>query len=146
MFLYLENVEIDRTHTMIKKIQQTTVKGLFEKDGNILLVKDLKGVWELPGGRINHGEKPQEALRRELNEELGWTKIAIKNIVDSWSFSSKIEDANYHFIVLIYSCISSEEKIKKNDEYAEYKWIPVSKIQDLNMRDGYKKTIKIFGR
>lgn len=129
---------------MTKKIQQITVKGLFEKNGNILLVKDVKGIWELPGGRINHGEEPKEALERELNEELGWSKVDIKNIIDAWSFSSRVNDAHYHFIVLIYACASNEEKIKKNDEYVKYQWIPISEVENLNMQKGYKDTLRKF--
>ncbi|RJO60280.1 NUDIX hydrolase [candidate division WS5 bacterium] len=129
---------------MAKEIQKTTVKGLFERDDKILLVKDQKGFWELPGGRINHGEDPEEALQRELNEELGWSQVSIKDIIDSWSFTSTVGDIHYQFIVLTYACITNEEKIKKNDEYTEYRWVPVLEIDSLTMREGYKKTIKQF--
>ncbi|MBU1202750.1 NUDIX hydrolase [Patescibacteria group bacterium] len=129
---------------MTKKTQKTTVKALFEKDKRILLVKDPKGVWEMPGGRIEHGETPEKALKRELKEELGWNNVDIKNIVDSWTFSSEVDDTNYHFIILTYVCDFGEEEIKENDEYTEYRWVPVDEIDGLNMRDGYKKTIKKF--
>ena len=129
---------------MVKKTQKTTVKALFEKDKKILLVKDPKGVWEMPGGRIEHGENPEEALKRELQEELGWNNVDIKNIVDSWTFSSEVDDTQYHFIILTYICDSSEEKIKENEEYTEYRWVPVDEIEGLNMRDGYKETIRKF--
>lgn len=128
----------------MKNKEQTTVKALFSKDKKILLVKDPKGVWELPGGRIDHGEEPEQALRRELQEELGWSKIDIKNIIDTWNFSSEVDDTKYHFIVLTYACTSDEDKIKENDEYTEYRWIPVDEIDGLNMRDGYKQSIKKF--
>lgn len=129
---------------MTKQTQKTTVKALFEKDKKILLVKDPKGVWELPGGRINHNEEPDQALKRELQEELGWSKVDIKDIVDSWSFSSEVNGTSYHFIVLTYACVSYEDRIKENDEYTEYRWIPVDEIDSLNMRDGYKQSIKKF--
>lgn len=129
---------------MAKQTQNTTVKALFEKDKKILLVKDPKGVWELPGGRIDHNEEPEQALQRELQEELGWSKVDIKNIIDSWSFSSEVDGISYHFIVLTYACISDQDKIKENDEYTEYRWVPIDEIRSLNMRDGYKKSIEKF--
>ena len=129
---------------MNKTIQQTTVKGLFEKGGRILLVKDHKEIWELPGGRIHHDEKPKEALKRELNEELGWSNVKISKKINTWSFTSKNGNNTYCFFVIVYGCNSNEEKIKKHDEYVECKWIPISKIDGLKMRDGYKKSIKLF--
>jgi len=129
---------------MYKKIQKVTVKALIERSGKILLVKDSKGFWELPGGRIEHGEEPSQTLVRELNEELGWTKISIENIIDVWSFSSITKNIHNHFIVLVYSCTSKEKNIIKNYEYVEYEWISIEEIKNLNMRDGYKKSIEKY--
>ena len=130
---------------MINKVQKTSVKALFERDGKILLVKDPKGVWELPGGRIEHGEEPEEALKRELREELGWTNVVVKNIVDAWSFSVEVNDTDYHFIILTYLCSCDEDVIKENEEYTKYKWMTPSEIESINMKDGYKRTInKLF--
>lgn len=129
---------------MYQKIQKTSVKGIIERDKKILLVKDPKGVWELPGGRIEHGEEPKESLTREINEELGWTKITIKDLIDCWSFTSKVEDRHNHFIILIYSCSTAEKDIKENNEYTEYSWTPITDIKNLNMRDGYKQSIKKY--
>ena len=50
---------------------QVAVKGLHYKDGKLLILKDDKGEWDLPGGRINYGESFIEALQRECEEELG---------------------------------------------------------------------------
>lgn len=52
------------------------VAGFIKKDGKILIGQrpvdnSLAGQWEFPGGKIELGETPEQALTRELNEELG---------------------------------------------------------------------------
>ncbi len=63
----------------MKMKKQTLVKvvaAVIEKDGKVLIAKrrqgdKLAGKWEFPGGKIDPGETAEEALKRELHEELG---------------------------------------------------------------------------
>ncbi len=127
-----------------QKTQKISAKAIFERDSKILLVKDSKGVWELPGGRIEHGEEPTQTLLRELNEELGWSKVSVQKIVQAWSFTSKIGDCHYHFIILVYSCSTREKEVRENAEYSEYSWIPLDELDELDMREGYKEAIRKY--
>ena len=52
------------------------VAALAERDGKLLIARrpedrHMGGKWEFPGGKLEKGELPEEALRRELEEELG---------------------------------------------------------------------------
>ncbi|MBU0636738.1 NUDIX hydrolase [Patescibacteria group bacterium] len=129
---------------MSKQIQKTTVKGIFLNNGRILFAKDHKGKWELPGGRIDFNETIEIALKRECKEELGFDNIQIGNIVDAWTFSSTVNDVDYHFIILIFDCTTIETKIRSSDEHTEYAWVPLDKIGGLNMREEYKESIRKY--
>ena len=55
-------------------IMQTVIAAVMEKDGKILIAQRRRGdalenKWELPGGKVEAGESPEECLRRELREE-----------------------------------------------------------------------------
>ncbi|OGK84492.1 MAG: hypothetical protein A2X52_12090 [Candidatus Rokubacteria bacterium GWC2_70_16] len=71
------------------------VAAVIERGGRILITRrpqgsHLAGLWEFPGGKPLPGESPQEALRREIREELG-AEITVLDHVDTinWSYPDK---------------------------------------------------------
>lgn len=68
----------DERFTSHSNDRQEVAAAAILHDGAILLAQrtyppELAGMWELPGGKVHEGELPTEALRRELEEELGVT-------------------------------------------------------------------------
>ncbi|MCI0536208.1 MAG: (deoxy)nucleoside triphosphate pyrophosphohydrolase [Verrucomicrobiales bacterium] len=69
----------------------TVVAALIERDGHILICRrrgdqDHAGKWEFPGGKVEPGEEPKEALARELREELA-IEAAIGGEVTRYEFA-----------------------------------------------------------
>lgn len=66
------------TPPKVREILLVVAAALIDGDGRVLVQqrppdKPMAGLWEFPGGKVDPGESPEAALRRELDEELGLT-------------------------------------------------------------------------
>lgn len=90
---------------MLKTVLVSAV-ALIDADGRVLLTqrpegKAMAGLWEFPGGKIELGELPEAALRREMREELG---IEIcESCAAPLTFVSHSYES-FHLLMLFYTC------------------------------------------
>ena len=101
-----------------------------ESRDKILLIKRTDSmwgdVWSIPGGHIEYGETAEEALIRELKEELALAVIDLK-FLDYEEFTV----AAKQFISLNF-IVRAKEKISLNNEIKEAKWFDFSELKKIN--------------
>lgn len=116
-----------------------SVKGVVVRDDTVLLLKNEREEWELPGGRIEPGETPEECVAREITEETSWP-VTTGPILDSWMYY--IDEAAKHVFIVTYGCYpDTDTEPVLSHEHKEIGLFRQDAIADLNMPDGYKRSI-----
>jgi 8-oxo-dGTP diphosphatase len=84
-------------------------------------------LWEFPGGKVEEGEEPRKALRRELKEELG-IEVEVGKIFEAVFYSYP----NYPILLLAYHC-RVEKGIPKPVGCQDLRWIEFRELERLAM-------------
>lgn len=120
------------------------VAAIIEHEGSMLAtvraIEPSAGMLDLPGGFVDHGETAEEALRRELTEELGLvdiTPVYFGTFPNTYEYRS----VTYHTLDLFFTVrLSSLPNLAPNDDVAAIKWI---ERPDLNLRDFAFSSMKV---
>lgn len=114
---------------IIRSVPIICVDGILKQDNKFLLIKrndePLKGSWWVPGGRVNIGEKVDDAFKRKLKEELS---IKIKNnfmlmgIYEDFFEVSSFGSHLYHTVSFVYECCIDNLSIDLDSTSSEWKF------------------------
>jgi 8-oxo-dGTP diphosphatase len=107
---------------------------LIDADDRVLIAqrpkgKQLTGLWEFPGGKVDAGERPEQALIRELAEELG---IAVKEACLAPLTFASHGYADFHLLMPLYVCRRWEGFVSAREGQA-LKWVRARELRDYPM-------------
>jgi 8-oxo-dGTP diphosphatase len=107
---------------------------LIDADGRVLIAqrpegKALAGLWEFPGGKIEPGERPEQALIRELHEELGIDVNAA--CLAPFVFTSHAYES-FHLLMPLYLLRRWSGTVQRR-EHAALKWVKPDRLRDYPM-------------
>jgi len=115
-----------------------SVKGVVIRDGRVLLLRNERDEWELPGGKLELGEDPAGCVAREITEEVGWA-VTTGPILDAWQYHIR---EGVDVLIVTYGCYTASVAPPViSNEHKEVGLFTASEATDLRMPGGYKKSV-----
>ena len=116
------------------KLLLVVAVALIDTDNRILIArrpegKQLAGLWEFPGGKVGAGERPEDALIRELHEELG---IVVKEACLAPLTFASFPYPDFHLLMPLYVCRRWEGQVMSREGQA-LKWVRAKDLRDWPM-------------
>jgi 8-oxo-dGTP diphosphatase len=116
------------------KLTLVVACALIDADNRVLIAqrpegKTLAGLWEFPGGKLEPGERPEPALIRELQEELGITTQ--EACLAPLTFASHAYD-DFHLLMPLYVCRRWQGTVNSR-EGQNLAWVRANKLRDYPM-------------
>jgi len=116
-----------------------SVKGVLVRDGLVLLLKNEREEWELPGGKLELGEEPPACVAREITEETG-LPVTTGPILDAWQYHIR---EGRDVLIVTYGCHpEGNQSPTLSNEHKEIGFFTQAEVGDLNMPAGYKHSIQ----
>jgi mutator protein MutT len=129
--------------------QRIAVRAIVSDKQKTLLVRrasgrsTILGKYELPGGKLEYGEQPEDALQRHLQVELGVT-IRVAQLFDVLTYIDHDDrDMQYVFILYLVGVDNGTTKLKLSQNYDHYLWKSMSSIQQETLTESTRLLLGI---
>jgi len=118
-----------------------SIKGVVFREDRAILLRNERDEWELPGGKLELGEAPQECCGREILEELS-IAVTVDRLLDCWVYDilGKVK-----VLIVTYGCtLVSATPIAISSEHKEVGLFRVSELDALPMPEGYRDSVRCW--
>jgi mutator protein MutT len=116
-----------------------SVKGVVLREDRVVLVSNPRGEWELPGGKLDPGETPEQCVAREIAEELGLA-VSVGPIVHAWVYRIT---AAVDVLVVSYGCEAAAwPKTLESPEGKDVALFALDELDAVRLPDGYRGAIR----
>lgn len=115
-----------------------SIKGVIVVDGRVLLLRNDRNEWDLPGGRPDAGEAHEATVTREAREEAN-VEVDAVDCLDDWPY----EVLPGRFVrILAYGCrVLDASNPALSAEHRELRFFAPEELDGLNLHDGYRRVI-----
>jgi mutator protein MutT len=115
-----------------------SVKGVIVDGDRVVVLRNERDEWELPGGRLEVGESIHECLVREVREELG-IDVTAGPLLDAWLYDLPAGTV----LVVAYGCTAdSRPRVRHSSEHSAVAWLEVDGLRDEQIPAGYLPAIE----
>ncbi len=116
-----------------------SVKAVLVDGARACLLLNERDQWELPGGRLERGESPEQCLLREVREELGLEAV-VERLVDARAFAPA---PGKEVFVLVYRCRLAAAGVPVlSAEHRQAGWFSLAEMESLVLPDGYLASLE----
>jgi ribonuclease HI len=129
--------------------QRIAVRAIIRKDEKTLLLRrangrpTILGKYELPGGKLDYGEQPEDALARHISTEAHLT-MQTAQLFDVLTYIDHDDrDVQYVFILYLVSLGDSDVKVRLSQNYDHYAWKKMSDIHQEELTESVKLLLGI---
>lgn len=123
---------------------QVAVGAIVLREDSLLMVRrgndPGRGLWSLPGGRVEQGEYLADAVRREVAEETGLA-VTVGELVGIFEVVG-----DPHFVILdFFARAEGEIKPEPSSDVDEVRWVPLDEVASLECTPRFVETLKGWG-
>lgn len=132
----------------MSRYQKIVVSGFLHHQGKVLVIQRsfdeafLPGFFELPGGKVDFGENPSDALKREFFEEVN---LNVSVIGPYRTFSYISDEGRRHTVEIVYfvQLNSNDFTLRLSPAHISYQWVNLEDLDQLQASNEVKQNIKI---